>query len=409
MQKISPQLLVLLCIFMALLLAGCQGSAAETQAPTAQPAASATPAATQQAVSTPTPLQAATPSTQPDPTHPVGTPASSPEAHPTDTPTQTGSQSTPPTPASPSPAAPTSPPSAASPEGSAESCLDLAGFYGDLSIPDDTFFYQDTPFTKSWRIKNEGSCTWDAGYAVIFNSGDPLSAPLTSPLPRSVPPGSTVDIALDMRAPDAGGSYYSNWELQNSSGDRFGLGKASKDFFWTRIKVGFLPSGEPVAGTSQGSPGAGGPAGSGENATAGSCAYTSPPGYAQEAIQYINQARLANGLPALAENPLLDAAALAHSIDMACNNHSSHTGTDGSSWPDRIAAQGYAAALALENVYAGDPTFGGTPRGAVDWWLGSPVHLANILNPNVTEIGVGYAASESAEYKGRFTAVFARP
>jgi uncharacterized protein YkwD len=94
---------------------------------------------------------------------------------------------------------------------------------------------------------------------------------------------------------------------------------------------------------------------------------------------------------------------------MACNNFISHTGSDGSSWGTRIAAQGYAANLALENIYSGDPTFGGDAQGAVNWWLNSAVHYANIMNPKVTEIGVGYASSASALYVGRLTAVFAAP
>lgn len=408
MQKSTPLLLVFSSMLLVLILAGCQGSTAESPAPTTLPAASATPPPVTAAVFTPTPQPAPVTPTRNTPTTVMETPIGSTETAPTISPTQPAPETSAPTPTSPPASFPTSPAPSPTAESGAASCQDLAGFYGDLTIPDDTFFTQDTPFTKSWRIKNEGTCTWDSGYAVIFNSGDPLSAPLTSPLPSSVPPGSTVDISLEMRAPDAGGTYFSNWELQNAAGERFGLGKARKDFFWTRIAVAFLAPGEPVAGAPEGSPGSGGAA-SGTVGSSGACAYTSTPGYAQEAIQLINQARQANGLPALVENPLLDAAAQAHSIDMACSNHTSHTGTDGSSWSDRIAAQGYAAALALENVYAGDPVFGGTPQGAVDWWLGSPVHLANILNPNVTEIGVGYAASENAQYKGRFTAVFARP
>lgn len=184
----------------------------------------------------------------------------------------------------------------------------------------------------------------------------------------------------------------------------FGTGSAAADQFWARIQVAWLASGGPVAGSPTEPPGSGGTTG-----TAGSCEFTTNPGYVQTVIQLINQARAQNGLPALAENPALSAAAQVHSQDMACNDHFSHTGTDGSSWPDRVAAQGYAARLALENVYAGDPSFGGTPEEAVGWWLDSAVHRANILNPEVTEIGVGYVASPQATYTGRFTAVFARP
>ena len=45
----------------------------------------------------------------------------------------------------------------------------------------------------------------------------------------------------------------------------------------------------------------------------------------------------------------------------------------------------------------------------MDWWLNSAVHYANIMDPDVSEIGVGFASTEMALYNGRFTAVFAAP
>jgi uncharacterized protein YkwD len=345
-------------------------TASPTPLPPTVPPASATPAAsvTSPTATTPPPTQA-----------PTSLPAS-PTASASETPvTSTGS-------------------------GSSAACSDVAAFYGDLTIPDDTFFYQGTPFSKAWRLKNEGSCTWDSGYVVVFHDGDLLSAPQTSPLPQVVPPGNTVDITLQMKAPDGGGDYYSNWELQNSEGQRFGVGKTGTDYFWTRIQVSWLAPGESAPPSiGEISPP------SGSSATGTVCGETVNPVYIQQVIQLINQARIANGLPPLSEQPQLDAAAQSHSADMACNNHSSHTGSDGSTWNTRVEAQGYAATLVLENIYAGDPAFGGDPAGAVDWWLNSPVHYANIMNPEVTEIGVGYAYSENAEFKGRFTVDFARP
>ncbi|MFN2198526.1 MAG: NBR1-Ig-like domain-containing protein, partial [Anaerolineales bacterium] len=303
----------------------------------------------------------------------------------------------------PSPTAPTAEPTettTAQQGGSA--CTDIAAFYGDLTVPDDTVYYQQTDFTKGWELRNNGTCTWDAGYRLVFNSGDPLGAPLTNPLPGQIEPGQTVNLYLDMRAPDGGGTYYSNWELQNGDGQRFGVGINGTDYFWARIKVTFLAPGE--SGTQ---PPGGAMSGGGTSQTAGNCAFTTNPGYVQDAITLINQARAGNGLPPLAENAALDAAAQAHSQDMACNNLISHTGSDGSSWGDRIRAQGYDYARALENIYAGDPS--GGAQDAVDWWLNSAVHYANIMDPDVTEIGVGFAASDNALYNGRFTADFAAP
>jgi hypothetical protein len=203
--------------------------------------------------------------------------------------------------ASPSPepateAAPTASPAPESATAAAQVCLDVGAFYGDLSIPDDTFFYQGESFTKSWQLKNEGTCTWDAGYTVVYNSGDPLGAPLTNPLPQVVAPGQTVDIHLDMFAPAAGGTYWSNWELQNAQGNRFGLGKTGKDLFWARIQVSWLAPGESAP------PGDSAPIGGGGETSApvsGSCAAQTNPAFVSEVIRLINAARAANGLPAL--------------------------------------------------------------------------------------------------------------
>ena len=88
---------------------------------------------------------------------------------------------------------------------------------------------------------------------------------------------------------------------------------------------------------------------------------------------------------------------------------SDHAGSDGSTWYSRIQAQDYTYAYATENIYVGNPAFGGTPEGAFDWWMNSPVHRDNILSAKVTEIGIGYAYSESSTYGGYYTLNFARP
>ena len=94
---------------------------------------------------------------------------------------------------------------------------------------------------------------------------------------------------------------------------------------------------------------------------------------------------------------------------MACNGFVDHNGSDGSTWYQRVAAQGYEnSASARENIYVGDPAFGGTPQGAFDWWMNSQVHRDNILNPNVTEIGIGYVYLSGSPYGGYYTLVVAK-
>jgi len=83
---------------------------------------------------------------------------------------------------------------------------------------------------------------------------------------------------------------------------------------------------------------------------------------------------------------LLNAAAT-HSQNMALQDFFSHTGKDGSSLASRISATGYQFSAAAENIAAGSST----PEQVVSSWMSSSSgHRANILNPNLKEIGIGY-------------------
>lgn len=101
-------------------------------------------------------------------------------------------------------------------------CL-LAEFVKDVTVPDGTVFSPGTSFTKIWRVKNTGSCTWTRDYEVIHVRGDDLSGEDTN-FPSSVQPGETVDLYVDMVAPNDEGDYISYWKLANQS-QTFGVGK----------------------------------------------------------------------------------------------------------------------------------------------------------------------------------------
>lgn len=113
---------------------------------------------------------------------------------------------------------------------------DAAKFVSDVTIPDGTVFAPNAAFTKTWRIKNEGTCTWNTSYAVVFDSGASMSAPASFALPSEVAPGQSIDISVDLKAPAASDTYKGNWMLRNASGVIFGLGDENKAF-WVQIKV----------------------------------------------------------------------------------------------------------------------------------------------------------------------------
>ncbi len=125
---------------------------------------------------------------------------------------------------------------------------DAAKFIDDVTVPDDTVMAPGATFTKTWRLKNTGSCVWNTNYAIVFDSGTSMNGPATKQLTANVAPGQTVDISVDLKAPDKGDTYKANWKLRNASGVIFGLGEDNKPF-WVQIKVA-TPTSELFAVTS---------------------------------------------------------------------------------------------------------------------------------------------------------------
>ena len=139
------------------------------------------------------------------------------------------------------------------------------------------------------------------------------------------------------------------------------------------------------------------------------CAPTPNAAYVSEMLTLINNLRTSNGLSALNINQNLTAAANAHATDMLCNNYFSPIGLDGSTVQSRIAAQGYTASVAFENIYALHPAFGMSPNVAFDWWNKNTAYRDIMLNPDVTEIGIAYVADEKTLFGAYFVTTFAKP
>jgi uncharacterized protein YkwD len=280
-------------------------------------------------------------------------------------------------------------------------CTDNAAFFDDVTIPDGTSFKQSIPYTKTWQIRNEGTCTWD-GYKLVFAGGSQMDGPLSTSIPV-VKPGETANISVDLKSPPQGGLFTGLWEFENKQGKRFGVNSGGVDLIWVKISVTWYAEGE-TAGSSKTS------AASVPVAPVGSaCQVQQNQDYVNQVLALINQARAENGVPALTLQDKLSAAAFGHSQDMACNDYVDHTGSDGSSWTNRVQAQGYSYTYVSENIYVGDPTFGGDAAGAFTWWMNSDVHRRNILSTKVTSIGIGYAYYPNSTYKGYYTVNFAKP
>jgi hypothetical protein len=128
------------------------------------------------------------------------------------------------------------------PAASATAVCDQAQFIKDVTIPDGSQLAPGASFTKTWRIRNAGVCTW-SGYTLVFDSGDVMSA--TSPQTiGTVSPGDDVDLSVNFTAPTTPGSYRSYWRIKNSSGVLIPvLGGTQGRSFFVDIKVVATSSG----------------------------------------------------------------------------------------------------------------------------------------------------------------------
>jgi len=114
------------------------------------------------------------------------------------------------------------------------------------------------------------------------------------------------------------------------------------------------------------------------------------PGNAQalrsDIAQRVNAERRRAGLGALNGSSALQKAAQTLACDNAAQGQWSHRGRNGSDLTGRLRQAGYRFRTANENVGRFR-----APDTAVQWWMGSSSHRANILARNTREIGVGVA------------------
>ncbi len=127
----------------------------------------------------------------------------------------------------PSPSTPTIPPSA----------CDKVQYVADVNVPDGTTYQPGATFTKTWRLKNVGTCAWSTSYQLVFFSGEKMGGPASANFPKNVAVGETVDISVNLTAPAAAGSYRGFWMFKNASGALFGLGAQGNKPWWVDIKV----------------------------------------------------------------------------------------------------------------------------------------------------------------------------
>jgi len=137
-----------------------------------------------------------------------------------------------PLPPTPTPAATTAPgtPTAAPTSPAPDGCLDSMEYVSDLNYDDRNMTAPPTlqpgeAFRKGWRVRNNGTCTWDSTYALTFVQGSAPGAAMggqPTAISQIVPPGAVYDLYIDLVAPLQPGTYRGVWQMRNAQGQAFG-------------------------------------------------------------------------------------------------------------------------------------------------------------------------------------------
>ena len=91
----------------------------------------------------------------------------------------------------------------------------------DVNVADNTVMNPGQDFIKTWKVKNNGSCPWGAGYVLAYAGyANQMSGQFIA-LTEVVQPGQEVELSVQFNAPDAAGEYLSAWTMRNPAGVTF--------------------------------------------------------------------------------------------------------------------------------------------------------------------------------------------
>jgi hypothetical protein len=102
-----------------------------------------------------------------------------------------------------------------------------SSFEGE-NFPDGSVFRPGEDFQKQWSVRNTGNCVWDDGYSLKITNRTRDCEAMDAVNFRFrnsrdfVDPGEGVNLAVNLTAPLAKGTYQCTWRLQNDQGFWFG-------------------------------------------------------------------------------------------------------------------------------------------------------------------------------------------
>ena len=92
------------------------------------------------------------------------------------------------------------------------------------TIPDGTVLATGEYFFKRWYLRNDGDCTWNQEYELIYWNGDLMGGYVEYPFTDIALPGETIEIPIQLQAPATPGTYTGYWMMRSKSGYIFGVG-----------------------------------------------------------------------------------------------------------------------------------------------------------------------------------------
>lgn len=96
------------------------------------------------------------------------------------------------------------------------------------TVKDNTTFTAGDAFTKSWTLRNDGTCDWNEDYKLVFKSGNQMGGPDEVLFSGTISPGEQIILAVDLTAPADPGTYLGYWQLQTDEDDNFGTALSVK-------------------------------------------------------------------------------------------------------------------------------------------------------------------------------------
>lgn len=118
-------------------------------------------------------------------------------------------------------------------------------YIADVTIPDGTKLKNSEAFTKTWKIRNDGSCNWGDDTVLVYVSGTKMASPDTVKVGKVVS-STEVEVTVQLTAPDQYGNYTGLWQLKNAQGN-----------FGTQLST-VIQAGDPPANVIASAPAPGG-------------------------------------------------------------------------------------------------------------------------------------------------------